>query len=125
MNSEALAVALDRIAEALAANPSPIIGLKVVATNDGKGGDVTGMRVSAVGFGSGDVTGLKVTVTDSGRNPVDEGLIQELKSAAAAVRAGNAPKSWIDSLLRRATDLGNQALDAVVAAAAKAATGLP
>ena len=124
MDSEKLASSLEQIAELLAINPSPIVGMKVVASSDGKGGNVTGVKVTAIGgSGAGKTTGMNVSVTGGQRNPLDAKLIEELQGAAAAVRAGTAPQSWISSLLDRLKELGNRAIDAAVDAAVKAAAG--
>jgi hypothetical protein len=88
-DQESLAFALESVADVLAANSPSVIGLKVVASSDGKGGPVTGMKIVAVGGqGSGDVIGLKVSV-DAGGRPAGD-VIQELRHAAKSVRSGSA-----------------------------------
>lgn len=124
MGNDRLADSLDHLADLLAANPSPIVGMKVVATGDGKGRSVTGVRISvAGGSGSGSTTGLNISVAGGQRNSLDQGLIEELKSAAAALRSGSASDAWIGSLLARIKDLGNRALDVALEAAIKATIG--
>jgi hypothetical protein len=119
-DQESLAVALERVANSLAAKPPPVTGLKVVASSDGKGGPVTGMKIVAVGGqGAGNVTGLKVSVTAGAE--YESGIIQELRDAAKSVRSGSAPRPWIEGLLLRVKDLGDRAVDAVIGAAVSAA----
>ena len=74
-----------------------------------------GTVVSVTGSGS---TGLSVTVV-AGATPQDnKKLIAEFQKAASSVEEGSAPKSWIESLLERASSLGNSAVNAAVCAAA-------
>jgi hypothetical protein len=118
-----LVAALDRLAESLLANPSSAIGMKVSVSGDGKGGNVTGLRVTAIGGkGAGNVTGLQVSVEAGVPNTALLALANELRQAAATVRAGVECSSWVSSLVARAKELGNRALDGSIEAVASAAT---
>ncbi|WP_139247777.1 hypothetical protein [Hyphomicrobium sp. CS1GBMeth3] len=123
--NEMLAAALTKLAHAIEVSSSaPVIGMQVIASNDGTSRNVTGVSINVTaGPGSGSVTGMSVSVT-SGQNTLEKNLIRELLEAATAVREGKAAKSWIDSLLLRVRDLGNRALDSAVEGAAAAATAI-
>lgn len=116
-----LSDALERIAAAIEANPAPIIGQKIVAVGGAEGSTVIGMKIVAKGDGSGGtVIGNRVTVTNAGGRNADEAqMIKELRDAAAAVRGGTAPKSWIMGLLQRTGGFVGKAISAATVAGAE------
>lgn len=116
-----LAEALDRIAAEIEANPGPIIGQKIVAVGGAEGGTVIGLHAVATGGGNGGtVIANYVSVSNTtGRNPDETQIIKELRDAAAAVRGGSAPKSWITGLLQRAGGFVGKAVSAATVAGAE------
>ena len=100
-----LSDALERIAAAIEANPAPIIGQNIVAVGGAEGSTVIGNRVTVTNVG--------------GRNAHETQMIKELRDAAAAVRGGSAPKSWVMGLLQRTGGFVGKALSAATVAGAE------
>jgi hypothetical protein len=119
--SDQLATALERLADSVGQNRTIIGEQSIAFGGPGNKGNVVGSISAAHGGpgGSGTVIGKKISVGVSGPTHED-GLIKELRDAAAAVRQGNAPRSWVSALISRVGSLGNAALGAAVTAAASA-----
>ena len=103
-----IADALIKIADAIKANPAPIIGQQFTLTANGPGQVVTGMSISMTDLrgNSAPMIGNKVVITDGPQNQIEARLIEELMEAAAQARKGAAAKSWLRSLAERALALG-------------------
>jgi hypothetical protein len=99
---EALAAALENVADQIAKAPPLIIGQQTTAVGGPGGGTVIGEQVTATaGPGStGNVIGKQVTASSSD-TPVNVQRAQELHDAASMVREGKASRSAILSLIAR------------------------
>jgi hypothetical protein len=115
---EQLAVALEALSRGVASSPRSVIGMKVSAVaGPGSSGNVTGLKVDVRGGpGGGNVTGLHVQASAGGPDPAAP-LIQEVKDAAAAVRKGNAQRSWVQGIVGRVQSLADRAVDATLVGA--------
>lgn len=118
-NLEALASALEKMALELEANSGTVIGEQVIVTGAAGSGPMIGKSiiVDNVSGNSGPVVGQSIVVNASQDTPESQ-IITELREAAATVRSGTAPKSWVGGLLKRAGDLAGKTISGATVAAA-------
>jgi hypothetical protein len=128
---EALAAALENVADQLAKAPPVVIGQQTIARGGPGGGTVIGEQVTATaGPGTtGTVIGKRIGAS-SGDQPFNEQRAQELRQGAQTVRQGTVTRASIQSLLDQSSLPGSatppplrEAFDR--ATAALAASDLP
>jgi hypothetical protein len=98
---EAIASALDNLAQAVTASPSAVIGSQSIAVaKPGSSGTVIGSQSVAIGQPgfSGTVIGSQSVASSSG-TPVNAQKAKELRNGAERVRAGHASRSEIETLI--------------------------
>jgi hypothetical protein len=118
--------ALARALEELAANLKPLqpqgAGFNISVTGGAAGSHTTGVRQTLTATGDGQtLIGMQASFSDAKVIDQHEHLVAELKEAAQAVRANNAPRGWIEPLVARVAALGNKAIESGLVAVANGA----
>ena len=126
MPSDQLANALTALADAYAREPIKIIGQQIVVSNAGApaGSTIIGSKIEVHATGRGNVTGQMISVSAGDLGPAQaskDELVKQLRDACDLVKAGTAPQSWVDSILKQIPDYVSVGVKALVTAAANAA----
>jgi hypothetical protein len=121
---EALASALDDLANAVMAAPSVVIGSQVtVEAGKGSSGTIIGKQITVTaGTGStGTVIGEQITVGSNNATPVNGQRAHDLRENANVVRSGQGSKAAIGAAINQARLPGpqNAGLDAAINRAAQ------
>ncbi|MDJ0278822.1 hypothetical protein QLH51_18680 [Sphingomonas sp. 2R-10] len=118
-NLEALAKALEKIASEMESNPAPVIGEQIIMTGNPGSGPMIGKSIiiDNVSGNSGSVVGQSIVI-DASTSAAETQLVAELREAAASVRGGNAPKTWVGGLIKRAGDFAGKTISGATVAAA-------